>query len=229
MELFIRIPHKKQASTGNMWTTVKKDMGSSLRFMFKTKPILAKIIFIMTLFELFASSVLIIGVPVLITQTYAFSSQWLGVTQGIMMGGGLVGGVLAGVLAKKLSIKKIHRLLLLIALCFVPIVLGLLLGVSAIVGYGIITAACFFTMIAGVLMRVQLFAFIQQVVPEEIMGKVFSCLMAIILCAQPVGQWLAGWSFERFAELPWVVLLAAVALSSIVSVYSRSCFHKIEV
>ena len=84
-------------------------------------------------------------------------------------------------------------------------------------------------MIAGVLMRVQLFAFIQQVVPEEIMGKVFSCLMAIILCAQPVGQWLAGWSFERFAELPWVVLLAAVALSSIVSVYSRSCFHKIEV
>ena len=56
-------------------------------------------------------------------------------------------------------------------------------------------------MIAGVLMRVQLFAFIQQVVPEEIMGKVFSCLMAIILCAQPVGQWLAGWSFERFCRV----------------------------
>ena len=106
MELFIRIPHKKQESTGNMWATVKKDMGCSLCFMFKTKPILAKIIFIMTLFELFASSVLIIGLPVLITQTYALSSQWLGVTQGVMMGGGLVGGVLAGVLAKKLSIKK---------------------------------------------------------------------------------------------------------------------------
>lgn len=229
MELFIRIPHKKQESTGNMWATVKKDMGNSLRFMFKTKPILSKIIFIMTLFELFASSVLIIGLPVLITQTYALSSQWLGVTQGVMMGGGLVGGVLAGVLAKKLSIKKIHRLLLLIALCFVPIVLGLLLGVSAIIGYSIITSACFFAMIVGVLMRVQLFAFIQQVVPEEIMGKVFSCLMAINLCAQPIGQWLAGWCFERYAELPWVVLLAAVVLSSIVSVYSRSCFHKIEV
>ena len=69
MELFIRIPHKKQVSTGNIWATVKKDMGSSLRFMFITKPILAKSIFIMTLFELFASSVLIIGLPVLITQT----------------------------------------------------------------------------------------------------------------------------------------------------------------
>ena len=102
----------------------------------------------MTLFELFASSVLIIGLPVLITQTYGLSSQWLGVTQGVMMGGGLVGGLLAGVLAKKLSIQKIHRLLLLIALCFVPIVLGLLLGVSAIIGYGIITSACFFAMIA---------------------------------------------------------------------------------
>jgi len=55
-------------------------MGSSLHFMFKIKPILSKIIFIMTLFELFASSVLIIGLPVLITQTYALSSQWLGVT-----------------------------------------------------------------------------------------------------------------------------------------------------
>ena len=225
MELFIKIPYTKQESTGNMWDIVKKDMGSSLSFMFKTKPILAKIISIMTLFELFASSVLIIGLPVLITQTYALSSQWLGVTQGVMM----VGGVLAGVLAKKLSIQKIHRLLLLIALCFVPIVLGLLLGVSAIIGYGIITAACFFAMIAGVLMRVQLFAFIQQVVPKEMMGKVFSCLMAINLCAQPVGQWLAGWCFERFADLPWVVLLAAVVLSSLISVYSRSCFHKIAV
>lgn len=141
------------------------------------------------------------------------------------MGGGLVGGVLA----KKLSIQKIHRLLLLIALCFVPIVLGLLLGVSAIIGYGIITAACFFAMIAGVLMRVQLLAFIQQVVPKEMMGKVFSCLMAINLCAQPVDRWLAGWCFERFADLPWVVLLAAVVLSSLISIYSRSCFHKIAV
>ena len=120
-----------------------------------------------------------------------FPANGEGVTQGVMMGGGLIGGVLAEA-GKKLSIKKIHRLLLLIALCFVPIVLGLLLGVSAIIGYSIITSACFFAMIAGVLMRVQLFAFIQQVVPEEIMGKVFSCLMAINLCAQPIGQWLAG-------------------------------------
>lgn len=84
-------------------------------------------------------------------------------------------------------------------------------------------------MIAGVLMRVQLFAFLQQVVPEEMMGKVFSCLMAIILCAQPVGQWLAGWCFERFEDFPWVVLLVAATLSSIVSVYSRRSFHNITV
>ena len=89
-----------------MWTTVKKGYGQQPSLYVQDKTDFSKIIFIMTLFELFASSVLIIGVPVLITQTYAFSSQWLGVTQGIMMGGGLVGGVLAGVLAKKLSIKK---------------------------------------------------------------------------------------------------------------------------
>lgn len=226
MELFIKIPHKKQESAGNMWTTVKKDMGGSMRFVFKTKPILAQILLVMTLFELFASSVIMIGLPVLITQTFAFSSQWLGATQGVMMGGGIVGGVLAGVLAKRLSVQKIHRLLLLTALCIAPIGIGLLLGVSVMVGYVILTASCFFAMIAGVMMRVQLFAFIQQVVPEEMMGKVFSCLMAIILCAQPVGQWLAGWSFERFADLPWAVLLAATALTGIVGVYSRSCFRK---
>lgn len=105
-------------------------------------------------------------------------------------------GLVGGVLSKKLSVQKIHRLLLLTALCFVPIGLGLLLGVSAMVGYIILTA---------------------------------SCLMAIILCAQPVGQWLAGWSFEHFAALPWLVLLAASVLTSIVCVYSRSCFRKISV
>lgn len=227
MELFLKIPYKKQKSAGNMWATVKKDMGGSMHFVFKTKPILAQILFIMTLFELFASSVIMIALPVLITQTFAFSSQWLGVTQGVMMGGGLVGGVLAGVLSKKLSVQKIHRLLLVVALCFAPIGLGLLLGVSAMVGYVIITASCFFAMIAAVMMRVQLFAFIQQVVPEEMMGKVFSCLMAIVLCAQPVGQWIAGWGLERFADLPWIVFLVATALTGVVCVYSRSCFRKI--
>lgn len=104
-----------------------------------------------------------------------------------------------------------------------------LLGISARVGYVILTVSCFFTMITGVKMGVQLFAFIQQVLPEEMMGKIFSRLMAIILCALPVGQWLAGSSFEHFADLPWVVLLTGTALTGIVGVYSRSCFRKIAV
>ncbi len=225
MELFIKIPHKKQKAAGSVWAIVKNDMGSSLRFMFKTKPILAKIVLILTLFELFATPVIIIGLPVLITQTFALSSQFLGVTQGVMMGGGLVGGILAGVLTKKLSVQKIHLLLLLAALSFMPIGLGLLFGVPVMAGYGIITVSCFLAMVAGVLMRVQLFAFIQRVVPEELMGKVFSCLMAIIICAQPIGQSLAGWCFESLSHIPWVVLLASGAISVAISVYSRGCFH----
>ncbi len=229
MELFIKIPHKKQNAAGSVWAIVKSDMSSSIRFMFKTKPILAQIILILALFELFASSTILIGLPVLVTQTLSLSSQLLGVAQGVMMGGGLLGGVLAGALAKRISMKKIHRLLLLVSLCFVPISFGLLLGVSAMVGFGILTAAYFLAMIAGVLMRVQLFSFIQQIVPEELMGKVFSCLMAIAICAQPLGQALAGWCFEWFANLPWVVLLAAALLSGTVAIYSRQCFHRIEV
>jgi MFS family permease len=228
MELFIRIPHKKQKAASSVWALVKDDMGSSLRFMFKEKPILAKIILIMTLFELCASSVIMIGLPVLVTQTFGLSSEYLGATQGVMMAGGLVGGLLAGVLAKKLSIQKVHYLLLSVGLCFVPIGVGLLLGVPAIVGYGILTAACFLAMIAGVLMRVQLFAYIQQIVQESIMAKVFSCLMALILCAQPVGQALSGWCFERFAAIPWVVMLAAALLASLVALYSRRCFGRIQ-
>jgi MFS family permease len=224
MELFIRVPHKKQKAASSVWALVKEDMGSSLRFVFKTKPILAKIILIMTLFEMCASSVIMIGLPVLVTQTFGLTSEYLGLTQGVMMAGGLVGGVLAGALAKKLSIQRVHYLLLTVGLCMVPIGAGLLLGVPAMTGYIILTAMCFLALIAGVLMRVQLFAFIQQVVPEEILGKVFSCLMAIILCAQPIGQAISGWCFERFAAVPWVVLLAAAILSSLVALYSRRCF-----
>ncbi len=100
--------------------------------MFKTKPILAKIIFITTLFELFASSVLIIGVPVLITQTYAFSSQWLGVTRHVGWWG-LVGGVLAGVLAKKIIHKKNTPIAVTDRFVLCTDCVRLLLGVFAIV------------------------------------------------------------------------------------------------
>lgn len=227
MELFIRIPHKKQKAATSVWALVKSDMEKSLHFVFREKLILAKIIFIMTLFELFASSVIIIGLPVLITQTFALSNQFVGITQGVMMGGGLIGGLLAGVLAKRLSVQKIHWLLLMVGICFIPIGLGLLLKFPVMISYIIVTAAFFFALVAGVLMRVQLFAFIQKVVPEEMMGKVFSCLMAIILCAQPLGQALAGWFFEVFSAAPWVVILAAAVLSSMVAIYSRQCFRNI--
>ncbi len=59
----------------------------------------------MTLFELFASSVLIIGASVDYTNICVFQPMARCDTRHYD-GWGLVGGVLAGVLAKKLSIKN---------------------------------------------------------------------------------------------------------------------------
>ncbi|MFV0399924.1 MAG: MFS transporter [Oscillospiraceae bacterium] len=63
MELFIKIPHSPQPKTGNMFSIVKSDMSVSLRYIFREQPVFAKVIGLIFFFNLFLSSMLIIGTP----------------------------------------------------------------------------------------------------------------------------------------------------------------------
>ena len=227
MELFIHIPHQPRTESRSIFAIVKDDMSLSLHFILKDKPVLAKGILLICGFNLFLSSMLVIGLPVLITQTLGLSDQLYGIAQGALAAGGLAGGIFAGVLGNKLDIRHSHILMLVSAIGIIPMGLTLLLGAPPFVSYLVITVMSFFLMVCATLFSIQMLAFAQVQTPTELTGKVISFMMALSMCSQPIGQALYGILFEKLAGLPWVVVMGAAVISVLIALYSKSTFSKI--
>ncbi|MEG0013481.1 MAG: MFS transporter [Cellulosilyticaceae bacterium] len=225
MELFIRIPHNPQKSESGLLTIVREDLTESIQFIKTEKPILFSVMGLLVLFNLFLSAMLIIGLPVLITKTLGMNDQLFGYSQGALAAGGLAGGILTGILGSKLNVKKSHLLLLTCACCTIPIGLVLLLNVPPFISYLVITVMSFLLMAASTMFSIQMLAFVQMQTPAHLVGKVISCLLALAMCAQPIGQALYGILFEQFANAPWIIILGSAFISCGIAIYSKSIFN----
>lgn len=224
MELFIRIPHKKIKSEGSVLSIVKSDIVQSVSFVVREKPKMLKVIIIISLFNMVFSSFMVIGLPVIITQTLGISSNYYGITQGAMAAGGLAGGILAGIMAKKIDMSKAYILLVICAASLVPAGVSLLLNAPAFVSYLILTAMGFFAMVFATIFTIQMLSYVQIETPSELIGKVVSTLMAISMCSQPIGQAIYGVVFENAANRQWAIAIAACIISFCIALYSKTTF-----
>ena len=224
MEIFIRIPHQKKTIETGVLTIVREDLTDSLRFIRTEKPVLFRVMGLLVLFNLFLSAMLIIGLPVLITKTLGMSDRLFGYSQGALAAGGLAGGILAGLLGNKLDVKKSHLLLLMCACGVLPMGLTLLFQNPPFISYLIISVMSFFLMTASTMFSVQILSFVQAQTPPQLVGKVISCLLALSMCAQPIGQALYGILFQQFNAIPWIVVLGAALISCMIAIYSKSTF-----
>lgn len=232
MEIFIHIPFQRVKSETSVFQTVKRDLSESLSFIFRQKPVLAKTMMIVSAFNLFLTSLLMVGIPVLITQTLSFeegfAEQLCGYAQGALAAGGLLGGILTGVLAKKLRVRQAPLLLLGMALMLVPIGAAFLLGAPPMLAYFILVACCFVGMACATMFSIQMMALIQMETPAHMVGKVISCVLALSMCSQPVGQALYGGLFEVLGRQPHFILFGAAAVSCVIAFYSKATFGRLE-
>lgn len=227
MELFIRIPHKKRRHTGSVWSLIRGDMGESLRFIFVETPLMAKIIGIIVAINLFFSAMVVIGYPVLITGTLGLNEIYYGYAEGVIALGGLAGGLLAGTLGNRIKMERYWILILISALSLVPIGMALFFQLPVFSTYIILCAMGFLMMIASTTFSILMLVMAQTITPQVILGKVISCVMAMSLCAQPLGQALYGLLFERLSGAPWIIILGCSLLSLLVSFYSRGAFGEL--
>lgn len=227
LELFIKIPHTKQPAGESAWQIVKDDMKVSMDFIFKKFPIIAKVVMLICLINLFLSSMLIIGLPVIVTSHLMLSSELYGINQGGLAIGGLLGGVLAGVLGNKISVQNAWKLLLVSSVVIFPMGIVLFLGIPKIAAFWIITVCGTFIMVCATIFSIRMLAFVQEKTPVELVGKVISCILAVSTCAQPIGQTLYGGLFEWFAAMPGVVIIGAGVVSAIISLYMKGVFGQL--
>jgi len=213
LDLFIRIPYKKQQSSGSSFKTTKEDILLAIQFMTKEKRIISKCAIVVALCVVTLMSMLLVSLPVLINQTLNLEMDYVGISQGIMMVGGIVGGILAGVLGNKMNIENLYLLFIASGVAILPIGFSLLLDISSSTAHTVITIASAISFIPLQMGTIIVFAFIQKEVSSDFVGKVMSFILMIPFLCLAIGQFIYGFLFEQFANYPSLIIFITTALS----------------
>ncbi len=230
MELFIKIPYRKQASQGGVLKTAQTDFAESVRFIRKEKPVIGKTLLVICGINLFLAAMILVALPYLVTEVLdleaAQANRLYGFAEGALAAGGIFGGIGAGIFANKLAVHKAGKLVIFCALCVFPISISLILFSSGIVNYIVITACCFAVMVFSTMLTVQMMSFIQTETPQNLVGKVLSVIFTVSMCTQPLGNALYGILFEICKGYEYAVVLFSGAVSLIIAIGAKNTFSK---
>lgn len=187
------------------------DLRQSLTYLRHHQPEVLRLAGIMALVNLVEIPAVLVGIPVVVVQHLGQSDAVLGIVQAVLSVGGLVGGALAGRSKHPLTNRQALGSLLGIAgLCAA---MGAVLWVPPLACAGV-TLCGFGVMAAAMRFNVWFFARLQTLVPQEQLGRVTGCTVALASLTQPVGQAVYGVLFDRFSACPAGVLLCAGAVSA---------------
>lgn len=232
MEMFINIPSVKKYKDTKFLCSILTDMKDSFTFMIHHRPEILKMSFIISIFNLILSACAMIGLPIVITQNLGLSletaNRLYGYVEGAMGAGSLIGGILAGVLAKNIKIRYANLLIIICSLTFLPIAVALSSSLPVITTYVIITASSFFMMMLASFLSIQLMSCLQILTPNELLGKVISCAMCIVMCATPLGQAIYGIAFQHFSKIPQIIFLIAMIFTIIIGLGTTRIFRDVD-
>ena len=229
MELFIRIPYRKQTPDGGIRQTIQRDFSESIHFLRTKKPVIGKGMLVVCGINLFLSAMLLVAMPWLITEVLdlepALANRLYGFAQGALAAGGLVGGIGAGIFADRLDVRRSAQILTACALCVFPMGLTLLLSDSGILNYLVLTVCCFLIMVFSTVFTVQMMSMIQTETPPHLTGKVIAVTLTFSMCSQPLGNTLYGILFEACRGFESLVVLFSGTVSLMIAVKARKVFR----
>lgn len=225
MEIFIHIPFEKRKDSMKMIAILKKDFHESVNYIQKENKKLAKIIGLITVFNLVLSAMMIVGTPILIIGTLQMSDEMLGFAQGALAFGGLCGGLFTAIFSKKLALSNSHVLLFLSSFSLGAMAIPLLVNMNSMFCYVVITVASFLIMAFATMFSIQMLAAVQVETPPELIGKVIALLMSLSMCAQPLGQAIYGVIFDQFPQFTGIIVLVVAMISIVISLISKRAFQ----
>lgn len=231
MEIFIRIPFAKQKSEENIFKMGWKDLKESFGYICREQPAIWRLTLVLCSFNLLISSLIMVSLPVMITQMLGFSplkgNRLYGYAQGVLAAGSLIGGLAAGVLSKKLKLKNTYLLLIVCAAALPLMGIGFVLSLPSAAIYFLIVTGCFFLTIISTMSSVQMMSYLQMLSPVHLLGKIISCVMCICMCANPLGQTVYGILLDNFKDKIFLIFLAAFIIASAIAVSYKNVFKEV--
>lgn len=219
LELFIKIPYNKILEKQSILQILKVDISTSINFIFKQKVVLSKMVLITCILNAFISALIMIALPILITEKLKFSSEMYGVATGILAFGGVFGGSITGILKPK--IEKLHKLFLMLTLSLIPLCISPFFINIKIVSFILILISSFFVMCVATIISILIMTYVQNNTPENIVGKIIAFLLTLSICSQPLGQLFYGFAFEYGVGYESLIILVAIIISIFIGIYSK--------
>jgi MFS family permease len=232
MEIFIHIPFEKRQAKRNIFVTGFGDLKESFNFLFKEQPVMSKATFIYASTNLLLIPLILIGVPVLITQHLGFetntANRLYGYAQGVIAGGAVLGGLIAGVFSKKLTLKSSPFILIGCALSVLLAGVALHTLKSPFGIYIIMSIGAGLLVLLSTLFQIQIMTCFQILTPNELIGKIVSVVICVCFCASPFGQFIYGIVFEYIERGTYIPFYVAGLIMIGISIFTRRIFYGID-
>ena len=232
MDACIKIPFTKREAKANIYTTGLNDLKDSFNFMFKECPVLWQTSLVFAASNLLLTSLILIGLPVIIIQKLGFAAdtanRLYGYAQGVFAAGAILGGFLAGLLASKLKSSSCTFLLIGCSACTIIGGLALQMPFSAFSIYLILIITCGLLLTIHTIFQIQIMTYLQLLTPRDLVGKVISCFMCVVMCTMPLGQMLYGFAFEQMDSNFYLLFYIAGSIMLVISLLTSNIYHKLD-
>lgn len=228
LECFIRLNYRKPEKKTKITAIVREDFSASMYFLRREQPMILKLLLLAALVSMFVAGTAVVGFPYLVRTVLGLSARHYGAAESAMGVASICGSLCVVALASKLRIRSLSPVFASFGICLIPCGIVFLLPVSAFVRYLVLLAMFCACQLGCSLFSTYAISIIQGRTPEHMMGKVMSYVFTLSLCAQPVGQIVYGWLFDRFShQAAWVLIPTGMIVCAI-GAASRGFFKRLE-
>ena len=228
LECMIRLEYQKPPRTAGIGAIVREDLAVSAHFLRREQPDILKLLLLAALAGMFVSGTAVVGFPYLVRTVLGLSATYYGAAESAMGAAAILGSLCAGLLGKKLRVRDLSAIFLSFGLSLFPIGLSFLLPVGRMARYGVLLFFFCVCQLGVCIFSTYAITLIQQRTPEQLMGKVMSCVFTLSMCAQPVGQMVYGALFDCFSGRVYWVLISTGMLICLIAVASRGFLKRME-
>lgn len=228
LECMIHLEHQKPPRTAGIGAIVREDLAVSAHFLRREQPDILKLLLLTALAGMFVSGTAVVGFPYLVRTVLGLSATYYGAAESAMGAAAILGSLCAGLLGKKLRVRDLSAIFLSFGLSLFPIGFSFLLPVGTMARYGVLLFFFCVCQLGVCIFSTYAITLIQQRTPEQLMGKVMSCVFTLSMCAQPVGQMVYGALFDCFSDSVYWVLIPTGVLICLIAVASRGFLKRME-
>ena len=227
-ECFIKLGHQAREFQGNVLSMVKNDFSGSIRFIMKERPDIMKMLLLAAFSRFFVMGVTLVGLPFLVRAVLGLDARFYGGAESAMAVATILGSIAAGLLTGKLKSGRLSYVLVAIGICIIPAGVIFLFPFGVMTRYTVIVAAFCGMQAAISVFSIFAVSMIQQNTPDELIGKIMAYTSAVTLCAQPVGQMVYGFLFDRFQGIVYLVLIPSGIVVCVIGLLATGFFRKME-